>query len=579
MSAPAASRSTTRPVPAGTRCGLSLLSAAAGIGAGHLFGGLVSPSSAPVLAVADRVVGTVPTALTEFAIATFGAADKIVLVAGVLAVLTAAALVAGALSRRDERPGTAVLTVLGGIGVVAVITGPAFGPLDLLAPAVSLIVATWLWRRLYRLARRAARAAGPPATDPPGPATDPPGPATDPTGLATDPPGPATGSPADRSAASPSATDRPPATGRPAVTSRRRLLQASAAAGAGAVAAGAAGTALGAGISAAGGTTGSQATVTARLAAARVRRAPALPAGADLGLPGVTPFVTANPDFYRIDTALRVPSLRAEDWSLRVHGRVARELEISFDELMSRPLVERRVTMTCVSNEVGGSLASTALFVGVELRDLLLEAGPDVGADQLLSTSTDGWTAGTPTGVVLEPGRGALLAVGMNGEALPREHGFPVRMVVPGLYGYVSATKWLADLELTTFAGRSSYWADRGWGVLGPIKTGSRIDVPAAYGDVAAGRVVVAGTAWSQPRGISRVEVRVDDGPWVDAELGAADSGDAWRMWRAVVDMAPGGRNVVCRATDGDGRTQTAQEAPVLPDGATGWPSRRVVAR
>ncbi|MDQ4116984.1 MAG: molybdopterin-dependent oxidoreductase, partial [Actinomycetota bacterium] len=315
------------------------------------------------------------------------------------------------------------------------------------------------------------------------------------------------------------------------------------------------------------------------LAAAPVRRAPALPPGVDSGVPGATPFVTANPDFYRIDTALRVPALRAEDWRLRVHGRVARSLEISFDELLSRPLVERWVTMTCVSNEVGGGLVSTARFVGVELRELLREARPAPGADQVLSTSSDGWTAGTPTATLLEPGRGALLAVGMNGEALPREHGFPVRMVVPGLYGYVSATKWLAELELTTFAERSSYWADRGWGVLGPIKTAARIDVPGPYADVRAGPVVVAGTAWSQPRGVSRVEVRVDDGPWTDAVLGAEVSGSTWRMWRAVVEMAPGGRTVVCRATDAAGRTQTEQQAPVLPDGATGWPSRRVVVR
>jgi DMSO/TMAO reductase YedYZ molybdopterin-dependent catalytic subunit len=417
-----------------------------------------------------------------------------------------------------------VLAVLGALGVAAAGTGPAFGPLDLLAPAAALVVAVWTWRALYRLARRAAPAGGP-------------------------------------------------------ATSRRHLLLASAAAGAGAVVTGVAGTALGAGLSAAGGTPASRAAVTARLAAAPVRRAPALPPGVDTGVPGATPFVTANPDFYRIDTALRVPALRAEDWRLRVHGRVGRELDLSFDDLMARPLVERWVTMTCVSNEVGGNLVSTARFVGVELRELVREAGPAPGADQLLSTSTDGWTAGTPTAAVLEPGRGALLAVGMNGEALPREHGFPVRMVVPGLYGYVSATKWLAELELTTFAERSSYWSDRGWGVFGPVKTASRIDVPSPYADVAAGPVTIAGTAWSQPRGVARVEVRVDDGPWTDAQLGVQVSGSTWRMWRAVVEMAPGGRSVVCRATDADGRTQTVQQAPVLPDGATGWPSRRVVVR
>ena len=512
-------------VPAPRRMLLALLATAAGIGAGHLAGGLVSPSSAPVLAVADRVVENVPPALAELAIATFGAADKIVLLAGVLALLVGVSALGGGLSGRDERRGTAVLAVLGGIGVLAVVTGPAFGPLDLLAPAAALLVAVWVWRRLYGLARRAARATGGPSA------------------------------------------------------SRRRLLVWSAAAGVGAVVTGAAGTALGAGLSAAGGTPASRAEVTRRLAAATVRRAPALPAGADTGVPGATPFVTANADFYRIDTALRVPALRAEDWRLRVHGMVARELDLGFDDLMRRPLVERWMTMTCVSNEVGGTLVSTARFVGVELAGLLAEAGPAPGADQILSTSTDGWTAGTPTGVVLEPGRGALLAVGMNGEALPREHGFPVRMVVPGLYGYVSATKWVEELELTTFGERSSYWADRGWGVLGPVKTASRIDVPGPFADVRPGPVVVAGTAWSQPRGIAGVEVRVDGGPWVAATLGAEVSGSTWRMWRAVVDLAPGGHTVDCRATDADGRTQTDAVAPVLPDGATGWPSRRVTAR
>ncbi len=514
------------PVPAARRVLLALLATAAGIGAGHLVGGLVSPSSAPVLAVADRVVGATPPAVVELAIAVLGPADKVVLLAGVLALLVLAAVLAGGLSRRDERPGTGVLAVLGGVGLLAAGTGPAFAPLDLLAPAVALVVAVWVWRTLYRLARRAVRE---PATGP--------------------------------------------------GTSRRHLLLASAAAGAGAIVTGATGTALGAGLSAAGGTPSSRAAVTARLATAPVRRAPALPPGADTGVPGATPFVTANADFYRIDTALRVPALRAEDWRLRVHGMVGRELEIGFDDLLRRPLVERWVTLNCVSNEVGGNLVSTARFVGVELRDLLLEAGPAPGADQLLSTSTDGWTAGTPTAAVLAPGTGALLAVGMNGEALPREHGFPVRMVVPGLYGYVSATKWLAELELTTFAGRSSYWADRGWGVFGPIKTGSRIDVPGPFADVRAGQVVVAGTAWSQPRGIAAVEVQVDEGPWLPAALAADVSGSTWRMWRAAVDMAPGGRTVRCRATDADGRTQTDRVAPVLPDGATGLPSRRVVAR
>ncbi|HXV94158.1 MAG TPA: molybdopterin-dependent oxidoreductase, partial [Pseudonocardia sp.] len=216
---------------------------------------------------------------------------------------------------------------------------------------------------------------------------------------------------------------------------------------------------------------------------------------------------------------------------------------------------------------------STAEFVGVSLRDLLLEAGVRPGAQQLVGTSLDGWTAGTPVDVVLEPGRDALLAVGMNGEALPLEHGFPVRMVVPGLYGFVSATKWLGDLEVTTWEAHESYWLRRGWAREAPIKTQSRIDSPRPFSRVPAGRVAIAGIAWAQPRGISRVEVRVDDGPWRPAELATEVGGDTWRMWRTVVELAPGSHTAQVRATDRDGATQPEERVDPVPDGATGWHS------
>jgi DMSO/TMAO reductase YedYZ molybdopterin-dependent catalytic subunit len=252
---------------------------------------------------------------------------------------------------------------------------------------------------------------------------------------------------------------------------------------------------------------------------------------------------------------------------------VERELTVSFADLLARPLVAQTLTLTCVSNEVGGDLISTARFVGVPLRDLLLDAGVQAGADQLLSTSVDGWTAGTPTSVVLEPDRGALLAVGMNGEALPREHGFPVRMLVPGLYGYVSATKWLVDLELTTFAEHPAYWVQRGWAQRAPIKTQSRIDVPRRSAHLRAGRVTLAGTAWAQHVGVDRVEVRSDAGPWQQAQLGAEVNRDTWRMWRAELDLGPGRHVLQCRATDRSGTTQTGVQADPVPDGATGWHS------
>ncbi|MGH3587949.1 MAG: molybdopterin-dependent oxidoreductase, partial [Pseudonocardia sp.] len=233
----------------------------------------------------------------------------------------------------------------------------------------------------------------------------------------------------------------------------------------------------------------------------------------------------------------------------------------------------RPITLTCVSNPVSGDLISTAVFTGVELRELLLEAGVRPGADQAFTTSVDGWYTGTPVDVLREPGRGAMLAIGMNGEALPREHGFPVRMVVPGLYGYVSATKWIVEMELTTFDAKAGYWLERGWAERAPIKTQSRIDSPRGFASVPAGRVTVAGIAWSQPTGIGRVEVQLDNGPWQEAELATEVSGDTWRMWRTEVEAAPGTHTLRSRATDANGVTQTEARADPVPDGATGWPA------
>jgi DMSO/TMAO reductase YedYZ molybdopterin-dependent catalytic subunit len=297
------------------------------------------------------------------------------------------------------------------------------------------------------------------------------------------------------------------------------------------------------------------------------RPAPPIPSGADFGTPR---FLTANRDFYRVDTALTVPRLRAEDYVLRVHGAVDKELMLRFSDIRRHELVERTITMTCVSNEVGGPYVSTANFVGVPLKDLLAEAGVKPGADQLFSTSVDGWTAGTPVGDILERG---LLAIGMNGEPLPAEHGFPARMVVPGLYGFVSATKWVVDMELTTFAAEQGYWPKRGWGQKAPIKTQSRIDSPSGFATVQRGNVAVSGVAWAQTRGIAKVEVRADNGPWTPAKLATEVSADTWRMWRAELDLAPGLHTVECRATDNNGYTQTDQRVPPIPDGATGWHS------
>jgi DMSO/TMAO reductase YedYZ molybdopterin-dependent catalytic subunit len=301
---------------------------------------------------------------------------------------------------------------------------------------------------------------------------------------------------------------------------------------------------------------------------------PAVPAGAEaaVAVEGAEPYVTPNGRFYRIDTALVVPQLSPDVWRLRIGGMVDRELTLTYDELVARPMVERIVTLACVSNEVGGRLVGNARWLGVPLADVLHEAGVRPGADQLVSRSYDGWTCGTPTAAVLD-GRDALLAVGMNGEPLPLSHGFPVRMVVPGLYGYVSATKWVTELELRTFADFDAYWVRRGWAAQAPIKTMARIDVPRSGASVGAGTVAVAGVAWAPHRGIQAVEVQVDEGDWQPAELAAEPTVDGWRQWVLPWDAPPGRHVLRARATDGDGAVQTGEESDPVPDGATGWHS------
>jgi DMSO/TMAO reductase YedYZ molybdopterin-dependent catalytic subunit len=298
--------------------------------------------------------------------------------------------------------------------------------------------------------------------------------------------------------------------------------------------------------------------------------APELPP--DLNLPDLARFVTPNADFYRIDTALTVPQIDPLTWHLKIHGRVRNPVTLSYADLLARPMIERYVTLACVSNEVGGGLISNAKWLGVRLKDVLEEAGPLPGADQVVGRSVDGFTAGAPTEVLLD-GRDAMLAVGMNGAPLPIEHGFPVRLVVPGLYGYVSATKWLTELELTSFADFSAYWVPRGWSAKGPIKTESRIDTPRSGSRPRAGQVTVAGVAWAQHRGISKVEVQVDDGPWQPATLGAVPSVDTWRQWSLSWPATPGKHRLTVRAYDNSGAVQVQDEAPPDPDGATGWHS------
>jgi DMSO/TMAO reductase YedYZ molybdopterin-dependent catalytic subunit len=343
--------------------------------------------------------------------------------------------------------------------------------------------------------------------------------------------------------------------------SRRRLMAASTLAGVGAIAAGGIGRSLIIGKS-------ERARTTRSLPAAAVTVEPPS-AAASLMAPELTPIVVPNRDFYRIDTALIVPRVDPVSWRMKISGLVDNPYSLSFDDLLNMPLVEQYVTIACVSNEVGGGLVGNAKWTGVPLADLLDRAGVRPGADQIVGRSVDGWTSGFPTELAFD-GREPLVAVGMNDELLPARHGFPARLIVPGLYGYVSATKWLEEIELTTWDGFDSYWVPRGWSKNGPIKTQSRIDHPKWGEKVPGDPLVVAGVAWAPTKGVAGVEVRLDEGEWVPAELSSPLSNAAWVQWRVELPAASGGHGVEVRATDTSGRPQTATRTPARPNGATG---------
>lgn len=300
--------------------------------------------------------------------------------------------------------------------------------------------------------------------------------------------------------------------------------------------------------------------------------APPLRRGLDDQVPGITPFRTSNGKFYRVDTRLDVPVVDSEDWELTIDGDVEREVTLSFDDLLGMELIERDITLTCVSNSVGGPYVGAARWLGVRLTDVLAKAGIDgTKADQILSTDFDGMTISTPLDLATD-GRDAMLAIGMNGKALPREHGFPVRMVIPGLYGFISATKWVTRLTLTTYDDQQAYWTERDWATDAPIKISARIDTPKALAQVDAGDVVVGGVAWAQERGgVAKVQVRIDGGAWTDAQLGPDGGNDYWRQWFYRWDGASSGSHrIAVRAVAGNGDEQTAVRAEPFPDGASG---------
>ncbi|OWV03767.1 molybdopterin-binding oxidoreductase [Micromonospora wenchangensis] len=552
---------------------------------------LTGPRSAPLIAVGGVVVDTVPEPLKQFAIDVFGRYDKIALLVGTAVLLAAFAAGIGVLAVRRLAVGLVGIAAFTGLGVAAALTRAGADAADALPALVGgglgglvlwAFVAgpwqldPWPWQPPTPLP------ATPPASTGPSPAET--SPAAGPLGAGTAPAvgsSAAGGAPAGGSAAGggpgvpAGPDDGPPAGWEPLEStdpeSRRRFLR-----GAGLLAGAA--TVVGLGGHWLAGRRGVSAARQAVALPTPSAVAPTVPAGADLSLAQLAPYTTPNGGFYRIDTALVVPQVDPETWRLRIHGRVRNPIELTFAELLARPMVERYVTLACVSNEVGGDLIGNARWLGVPIKELLDEAGPEEGADQVVGRSVDGWTCGTPT-AALRDGRDALLAVGMNGEPLPVEHGFPVRMVVPGLYGYVSACKWVTELELTSFADFDAYWVPRGWSAQGPVKTQSRIDTPRARNRLTAGEVTVAGVAWAQHRGISRVEVRVDGGAWQEATLAPTVSVDTWVQWSWRWPAIPGEHTLQVRATDRDGGTQTPLTAPVAPDGATGWHSVTVTVR
>ena len=547
-----------------------VLAAAVAIGAAQLAAGLTVPQSSPVIAVGQAAIDLTPPPVKNFAISAFGSNDKTVLLGGILVVLAVYAAVIGMLAVRRLAYGMWGLAVFAFIGLAAALTRPNSTPAYIVPTLAGAAAGAFALSRLARAAIRlgvpparirTSRRAGPPA---PGGALTPPDLPASP-GVAA--PAEAGSEPVAR-AYSFTYLPNPDDDGPPRWPARRRFLVTSGFAAAAAAA----------------GTFAGRELITRRdvsQARAAVRfpqpavAAPPLPAGSNLNIPGLSSFITPNDSFYRVDTALFVPQVDPSTWQLRIHGMVQREVTITFAELLKRPLIEDYVTLTCVSDPVGGPYIGNAKWLGASLADLIRQARPLAGASQLLCTSVDGFTSGTPLQVVLD-GRDALLAVAMNGAALPVAHGFPARMVVPGLYGYVSATKWVTDIEVTTFAAASAYWVQRGWSQQAPIKTECRIDVPLAGASLRPGSVPVAGVAWAQHKGVAAVEVRVDRGPWQEARLAAVPDIDTWRQWVWEWPATPGTHLLEARATDRTGYTQTAVQAQPVPDGASGYPSAMV---
>ncbi len=486
-----------------------VVAGAVGIGLSELLAGLVPGAASLVLAIGQLVINLQPPGAKQLVVDWFGTADKLALNVAVVLVALAASAALGILARRSMLAAQAGVVALGALGVVAAFADPLVDPvLVVLTTATAVVVAIWMLRRLLRLAFEPARVEMPD-------------------------------------------------------WDRRRFLGTSLQLAAGSVVAAAAGRFLLDG--------GARTTAVVQPLPSAGTTAPPLPDGAELGVPGVTPIIVPNRRFYRIDTQLLTPRVDAATWALSVVGMVDRELRFTYDDLRSMPQREEYVTIACVSNEVGGDLVGNARWSGVPLLSILGRAGVRDGATQVVGRSVDGWTAGFPTAWLDGPGRYALVALGMNGDPLPAEHGYPARLIVPGLYGYVSATKWLSEIQLTTLEAFDAYWVPLGWAKEAPILTQSRIDTPALGANLRAGNVAVAGVAWAPERGIAHVEVQVDDDAWREARLSTPISTATWVQFVYPWPAQSGQHRLRVRATDGSGSVQPEGPTPPAPDGARGY--------
>ena len=537
-----------------------LLATVFGMAVGHLVASVMKPDSSPVLAVGSAVIDNTPAGVKEWAIKAFESDgfsvgpfdfaarnyDKIILVGSVLIGVLVLAAVAGVLTRRSFRIGGAMLLVLVAVAGLAAVTRSGASFVDVipsLFTALAGVGALWVLHRT---------ALGQPLD----PRT------ADGTRKADNLP---TNLPADmttRAGADSAAATGEVVSGSHSTTRRTVLITSGIIAGA-AIVLGSAGRFIG--------NLRARAEDIVLPSPAAGEAAPAFPAGLEDKVKGITPLRVSNADFYRVDTRLDTPVVSSADWTLTVDGDVENPLEISFDELLAMPMVERDITLTCVSNSVGGKYVGGARWLGVPLKDVLDRAGVGSSADQILQTDFDGMTISTPLDLATD-GREALLAVGMNGEPLPREHGFPVRMVIPGLYGFISATKWLTKLTLTTYADQEAYWTKKGWGTITPIKPSTRIDTPRGLSTVPSDELIIGGVAWAQnDGGVTKIQVQIDGGAWQDAETGVDVNNVYWRQWfMEAKGLKPGSHKVSARCVDGNGKTQSPARAEPFPEGASG---------